>query len=401
MHNTRKIHDDIYWLGANDRRIEKFENTYTVPNGMSYNNYLILDEMTCLVDGIDTAVSNQFLENLLYVLEDRNLDFMIVNHMEPDHCAMIPELVKMYPGMQIVATVQAFKMMNQFYHLDLQGRTIVVKENDQLALGKHTLQFFMAPMVHWPEVMVTYDTSDKVLFSADIFGSYGAMSGNIFADEIDWQHTFKDECRRYYACIVGKYGMQASAVLKKLEKLEIGMICPLHAHIWRKDFDQILDLYKHWTSYTPEEKQVVIYYGSVYNNTANAADILAVKLAEKGITNIQVYDTSKSDLSYMLASAFKAHTLVFAAATYNADVFDSIQALLTEIQHHNLSNRKIGLMENGSWAPMANSMMEKQVSTWKNTEMLEPKVRIVSSVDEVSLKQIDELADAIVNSVKE
>lgn len=400
MYNVRKIQDDIYWLGASDRRLEKFENTYRVPAGMSYNSYLILDEKTCLVDGIDYNVAQQFFDNLEYALQGRTLDYMIVNHMEPDHCAIIPQLVQMYPHMKLIGSMQAFKMMNQFYRFETDSRSIVVKENDTLSLGKHNLKFITAPMVHWPEVIVTYDETAKVLFSADVFGCFGAMSGNVFADEIDWEHDWKDECRRYYTCIVGKYGMQAATVLKKIRNLEIEMICPLHAHIWRKDFDKIISLYEKWTSYSYEVNSVAIFYGSVYNNTALAADILAMKLAEKGIKNVKVFDTSKTDLSIMLSTAFQYSTLVFAAASYNAEIFDTVQHLLSEIKNHSLANRTVGLIENGSWVPTAKLLMEKQISTWKNTVILEPKVTVKSAVKEDSLAELEKLADAIVESLE-
>lgn len=392
MHNTRKINDDIYYLGASDRRIELFENVYPVSQGMSYNSYLILDEKTCLMDSVDESVRGQFLENLKYALNGKNLDYMVVQHMEPDHCSIVPELFRMYPDMKLVASLQAFKMMENFYSLQTEERRLVVKEGDTLELGKHTLKFIAAPMVHWPEVLMTYDVTDKILFSADAFGSFGAMSGNIFADEIDWDKDFKDEARRYYVNIVGKYGLQTQNVLKKASTLDIQMICPLHAHIWRKDLSTIISLYDTWSKYEAEKDSVVIFYGSIYGNTQNAAEILAMQLAENGIENVEVFDTSKTHVSFLVSKAFEYKTLVFAAATYNAEIFDTVQNLITELKNHNLSNRRIGLIENGSWAPVAASKMKAQLETFKNMEIVEPVVKVVSSVTDKNVEELSVLA---------
>ena len=392
MHNTRKINDDIYYLGASDRRIELFENVYPVSQGMSYNSYLITDEKTCLMDSVDESIRGQFLENLQYALNGRNLDYMVVQHMEPDHCSIVPELFRMYPDMKLVASLQAFKMMENFYSLQTEERRLVVKEGDTLELGKHTLKFIAAPMVHWPEVLMTYDVTDKILFSADAFGSFGAMSGNIFADEIDWDKDFKDEARRYYVNIVGKYGPQTQNVLKKASTLDIQMICPLHAHIWRKDLSKIISLYNKWSKYEAEKDSVVIFYGSIYGNTQNAAEILAMQLAENGMENVEVFDTSKTHVSFLVSKAFEYKTLVFAAATYNAEIFDTVQNLITELKNHNLSNRRIGLIENGSWAPVAASKMKAQLETLKNMEVVEPVVKVVSSVTAKNVEELSALA---------
>mgnify|MGYP004640109333 FL=1 len=392
MHNTRKINDDIYYLRASDRRIELFENVYPVSQGMSYNSYLITDEKTCLMDSVDESIRGQFLENLQYALNGRNLDYMVVQHMEPDHCSIVPELFRMYPDMKLVASLQAFKMMENFYSLQTEERRLVVKEGDTLELGKHTLKFIAAPMVHWPEVLMTYDVTDKILFSADAFGSFGAMSGNIFADEIDWDKDFKDEARRYYVNIVGKYGPQTQNVLKKASTLDIQMICPLHAHIWRKDLSKIISLYDTWSKYEAEKDSVVIFYGSIYGNTQNAAEILAMQLAENGMENVEVFDTSKTHVSFLVSKAFEYKTLVFAAATYNSEIFDTVQNLITELKNHNLSNRRIGLIENGSWAPVAASKMKAQLETLKNMEIVDPVVKVVSSVTAKNVEELSALA---------
>lgn len=392
MRNTRKINDDIYYLGASDRRIELFENVYPVSQGMSYNSYLITDEKTCLMDSVDESIRGQFLENLQYALNGRNLDYMVVQHMEPDHCSIVPELFRMYPDMKLVASLQAFKMMENFYSLQTEERRLVVKEGDTLELGKHTLKFIAAPMVHWPEVLMTYDVTDKILFSADAFGSFGAMSGNIFADEIDWDKDFKDEARRYYVNIVGKYGPQTQNVLKKASTLDIQMICPLHAHIWRKDLSKIISLYDKWSKYEAEKDSVVIFYGSIYGNTQNAAEILAMQLAENGMESVEVFDTSKTHVSFLVSKAFEYKTLVFAAATYNAEIFDTVQNLIIELKNHNLSNRRIGLIENGSWAPVAASKMKAQLETLKNMEIVDPVVKVVSSVTAKNVEELSALA---------
>lgn len=392
MRNTRKINDDIYYLGASDRRIELFENVYPVSQGMSYNSYLITDEKTCLMDSVDESIRGQFLENLQYALNGRNLDYMVVQHMEPDHCSIVPELFRMYPDMKLVASLQAFKMMENFYSLQTEERRLVVKEGDTLELGKHTLKFIVAPMVHWPEVLMTYDVTDKILFSADAFGSFGAMSGNIFADEIDWDKDFKDEARRYYVNIVGKYGPQTQNVLKKASTLDIQMICPLHAHIWRKDLSKIISLYDKWSKYEAEKDSVVIFYGSIYGNTQNAAEILAMQLAENGMENVEVFDTSKTHVSFLVSKAFEYKTLVFAAATYNSEIFDTVQNLIIELKNHNLSNRRIGLIENGSWAPVAASKMKAQLETLKNMEIVDPVVKVVSSVTAKNVEELSALA---------
>mgnify|MGYP004658839257 FL=1 len=392
MHNTRKINDDIYYLRASDRRIELFENVYPVSQGMSYNSYLITDEKTCLMDSVDESIRGQFLENLQYALNGRNLDYMVVQHMEPDHCSIVPELFRMYPDMKLVASLQVFKMMENFYSLQTEERRLVVKEGDTLELGKHTLKFIVAPMVHWPEVLMTYDVTDKILFSADAFGSFGAMSGNIFADEIDWDKDFKDEARRYYVNIVGKYGPQTQNVLKKASTLDIQMICPLHAHIWRKDLSKIISLYDKWSKYEAEKDSVVIFYGSIYGNTQNAAEILAMQLAENGMENVEVFDTSKTHVSFLVSKAFEYKTLVFAAATYNSEIFDTVQNLITELKNHNLSNRRIGLIENGSWAPVAASKMKAQLETLKNMEIVDPVVKVVSSVTAKNVEELSALA---------
>ena len=398
MYNIREVEKDIWWIGASDRRLALFENAYATPSGMSYNNYLILDDKTCLMDGIDDAVSRQFFDNLTKALDGRELDYMVVQHMEPDHCSCIPELLLRYPKLKIVGSQKAIQMIDQFYHIKVDA--IVVKEKDTLPLGHHTLNFFTAAMVHWPEVIVSFDTSTGALFSADAFGAFGAMSGNIFADEVDWEHDWKDEARRYYANIVGKYGVQTNALLKKLETLDVKMLLPLHAHLWRKDLDTIIDLYKSWASYTPEKKSVAIFYGSVYGHTGNAADILSMKLAELGVRDVKVYDVSKTEVSYLVSAAFEYPALVFASATYNAEIFDNMHTFLTDLKNHNLRGRTVGIIENGSWALSAKKKMTELLGTMKNMTLLEPMISITSSVDENTMAGLDDLAKALAETVQ-
>ncbi|MCR5154610.1 MAG: FprA family A-type flavoprotein [Lachnospiraceae bacterium] len=393
MYNVRNVAEDIWWLGASDRRLELFENAYPVPEGMSYNNYLIMDEKTCLMDGIDDAVTRQFMENLEQVLKGRSLDYMVVQHMEPDHCSAIPELLLKYPDMKIVASQKAIQMIDQFYHLKVDG--IVVKEKDTLCLGKHTLNFIGAPMVHWPEVIMTVDSCTGAFFSADAFGSFGALGGNLFADEVDWEKDVLDEARRYYVNIVGKYGNMVTAVLNKTAAFDIKMLLPLHGYIWRQDLGNILDLYKKWATFTPERNSVAIFYGSVYGNTANAADVLAGKLAERGIRNVKVLDVSKTHVSVLLSEAFRYSTLVFASATYNGEIFDNMYNFLVDIKNHNLAGRTVGIIENGTWAPVSGRKIAEIVSGLKNMTILEPTVSITSSLNEVSMDQLETLAAAL------
>ncbi|MCR5829097.1 MAG: FprA family A-type flavoprotein [Lachnospiraceae bacterium] len=397
MYNVKEVVKDIWWMGASDRRLELFENAYPVPAGMSYNNYLIMDEKTCLMDGIDDAVTRQFFENLEHVLGDRTLDYMVVQHMEPDHCAAIPELVAKYPDLKIVASAKAIQFISQFYHLNVNA--ITIKEKDTLSLGKHTLNFIAAPMVHWPEVMMSVESLTGAFFSADAFGAFGAMSGNIFADEVNWEKDWSDEARRYYTNIVGKYGAQVTNLLKKVGAYDIKMILPLHGHIWRENLGLVLDLYTKWSSYTPEKNSVAIFYGSVYGNTANAADILAVKLADLGVKDVRVYDVSKTTTSELLSRAFEYSTLIFASATYNAEIFDHMHTLLTDMKNHNLCDRKVALIENGSWAPMANKKMAEMLASMKGMEIIEPNISIVSSVDDAVAEKLDELAKAIASKL--
>ena len=401
MHNTKQIAQDLYWVGANDRKIALFESIYPVPAGISYNSYVLLDEKTVLLDTVDKAVNHQFMENIDYLLNGRHLDYLIINHMEPDHCAEIPAIVNKYPQVRIVCNVKIQTMIKQFFDFEFPDEQWhLVKEGDSLNTGKHTLAFVFAPMVHWPEVMVTYDTTDKILFSADAFGAFGAIDGNIFADEVDFDCRYMDEARRYYTNIAGKYGHQVQALLKKASELEIKMICPLHGYVWRKDLGKFIDKYDKWSSYTPEIQSVLIIYGSVYGGTQNAAEILAGRLAQRGIQDIKMYDVSTVHPSYIISDAFKYSHIVFASTTYNNGIFVNMEILLHDIIAHNIQNRKVAFIENGSWAPVSGKLMTELICQLKNTEIIENRICVKSSVKEDKALELDNLAKTIAGTMK-
>ena len=400
MHNIRKITDDLFWIGASDHRLALFENVYPIPQGVSYNSYLLVDDKTVLLDTVDSSVSRQFFENLYAALAGRVLNYMIINHMEPDHCAEVANIKRVYPDVKIVCNLQTKKMIGQFFDMPLSDDDFVlVKENDVLETGRHKLTFISAPMVHWPEVMMTYDLNDKILFSADAFGTFGALNGNIFADEADFAADYMDEARRYYTNIVGKYGPQVATVLQKAAGVEIKMICPLHGFIWRENFADFVEKYARWASYTPEEKGVVIAYGSIYGNTYNAVSVLATKLAERGVKNIKMYDVSVTHGSYILSQMFRYSAVVFAAPTYNAGIFINMENLLHDVTAHNLQNRVIGLIDNGTWAATAGKQMKTELEKLKNCTFVEPTVSVKSALKDDQLATVEELADALVSAM--
>ena len=399
MYCVKKMTEDLYWVGASERRLNLFENAYPLTNGVSYNSYLLLDEKTVLIDTVDKSVSGLFFENVDHVLAGRKLDYLIVQHMEPDHAATIGELVLRHPEVTIVCNAKTRTMMQNFFTFDLDSRVQLVKEMDTLTTGRHTFAFVMAPMVHWPEVMVSYDTATKTLYSADAFGTFGALNGNLYADEVNFRTEWLADARRYYTNIVGKYGTQVQALLKKAAAIEIETICPLHGPVWRKDIAWFLDKYVHWATYQPEETAVVIAYASVYGNTENAANILAGMLADKGVRNVKVYDVSATHPSYIVSECFRASHLVFLSTTYNAGMFVNMENLVHDIVHHNLQNRTIALVENGSWAPTAAGLMRAEFQKLKNCTILDEGVSIRSSLKEDQLAQMEALADALVASM--
>lgn len=395
MHCTRNVTDAIIWVGGCDRRLALFENLFPLPRGIAYNAYLLLDEKTALMDTVDAAVSRQFLENVRDALGGRALDYLVVNHMEPDHCAVIEELLARWPGMKIVGNDKTFGLIRQFYGLDLEGRTVTVREGDTLALGSHTLRFYFAPMVHWPEVMMTYEEREKVLFSADAFGAFGALDGNLFSDEVDLARDWLPEARRYYGNIVGKYGAQVQAALKKLSGLDIACLCPLHGPVWRTDLGLLLNQYDLWSRYLPEERAVAIVYGSMYGNTANAADILAAGLAGAGVKNIAVYDVSGTHVSTLVGEVFRCSHLVLAAPTYNGGIYPAMANFLHDMQALGLRGRTVGLIGNGSWAPASGKLMRAALEGMRDMRVLDPVVTVTSAPDAGALARLEQLKNAL------
>ena len=400
MHCVKKVTDDLYWIGGSDRRLALFENVYPIPRGVSYNSYVLLDEKTVLLDTVDASISGLFFENLEYVLDGRTLDYLIVNHMEPDHCAIIGDVVRRYPDVKLVCNAKTVPMLKQFFDFPVEDRTVIVKEMDTLCTGKHTFAFVMAPMVHWPEAMVSYDTVDKILFSADGFGTFGAINGNLFADEVNFERDWLDDARRYFINIVGKYGVQVQNLLKKAATLEIKMICPLHGPIWRENLGWFIEKYDTWSSYKPEDQAVMIAYASIYGNTENAAEILASKLADKGVKNIAMYDVSVTDPSVIVSESFRCSHLVFAAPSYNGGIFTKMETVLSELKAHSLQNRTVAIMENGTWAPVAGKQMREIFAGMKNIELLEEGVTIRSAVKEAQEASLEALAEKITSSLK-
>ncbi|MCL1787295.1 MAG: FprA family A-type flavoprotein [Defluviitaleaceae bacterium] len=399
MHNTKKITSDLTWVGANDRRLAMFEGVYPVPRGVSYNSYLLQDEKVVLFDTVDKAVHDRFIENITYALAGKAVDYLVVQHMEPDHSSAICDLAARFPNMKIVGNSKTIAFIKQFYDIDIDARVHVVAEGDTLNTGKHELHFVMAPMVHWPEVMVTYDATDKILFSADAFGTFGALNGALYADQVDFDRDYMDEARRYYTNIVGKYGKQVEMLLAKASPLDIQMICPLHGFVWRKNLQDILLKYALWSGYEPEEKAVMIAYSSVYGHTENAAEILASNLWDRGVKAV-MFDVSVISASEILAATFRYSHLVFASTTYNNGIFITMDELINDIVAHNLQNRTLAIMENGSWAPVCGGLMRQRLEACKGMTFLDNTVTILSSLKESQLADIAHMADALAASLK-
>lgn len=394
MYCTKKIENDLYWVGANDRRLSMFEGVYSVPRGVSYNSFLLLDDVNVLFDTVDKAVGGTFFQNLEHTLAGRNLDFVVIQHMEPDHSATLMELLLRYPDVKIVCNQKILAMIDQFFNMDLSKKAFVVKEGDTLNTGHHVLKFIFAPMVHWPEVMVTFDETTRTLFSADAFGTFGAMNGAIFADEVDFDNEYMDEARRYYCNIVGKYGPQVQSLLKKVHGLDIKRICPLHGFVWRRNLEDYFDKYVKWSTYTPEETGVMIAYASVYGNTENTAEIISSRLRDLGIKTV-MFDVSVTPASEIIAAAFKWSHLLFASTTYNAGIFVSMEELLNDLAAHNIQNRTVAFVENGSWAPTSGGLMRKIMSGCKDMTILEETLTLKSSLKPQQEEQLDALINAI------
>ena len=403
MYCVRNVTEDLYWVGANDHRLHLFENIHPIPRGVSYNAYLLLDEKTVLFDTVDWSACRQLLENVEHLLGERPLDYLVINHMEPDHGASIEEILLRWPEVKVISTEKSFLFMRQF-GFQIDGHELIeVKEGDTQTFGKHTVTFVAAPMVHWPEAMVTFDTTNGVLFSADAFGSFGALDGKLFADEVNFDRDWIDDARRYLTNIVGKYGPHIQLLLKKAGGIldQIKYICPLHGPVWRKDLGYFIDKYDKWSRYEPEEKGVMIAYASMYGNTEAAAQALAAKLCEKGVTNVWVYDVSNTHVSYLVSESFRLSHIVLASVTYNLGIYPVMHDYLMHLKGLNLQNRTFALIENGSWAPKSGDLMQKFVDEeLKNMTVLGDRLSIASSLHADKAAELESLADAIVESMQ-
>ena len=403
MYCVRNVTEDLYWVGANDHRLHLFENIHPIPRGVSYNAYLLLDEKTVLFDTVDWSACRQLLENVEHLLGERPLDYLVINHMEPDHGASIEEILLRWPEVKVISTEKSFLFMRQF-GFQIDGHELIeVKEGDTQTFGKHTVTFVAAPMVHWPEAMVTFDTTNGVLFSADAFGSFGALDGKLFADEVNFDRDWIDDARRYLTNIVGKYGPHIQLLLKKAGTIldQIKYICPLHGPVWRKDLGYFIDKYDKWSRYEPEEKGVMIAYASMYGNTEAAAQALAAKLCEKGVTNVWVYDVSNTHVSYLVSESFRLSHIVLASVTYNLGIYPVMHDYLMHLKGLNLQNRTFALIENGSWAPKSGDLMQKFVDEeLKNMTVLNDRLSIASALHADKAAELEALADAIVESMQ-
>lgn len=401
MYCVRNVTEDLYWVGANDHRLALFENIHPIPRGVSYNAYLLLDEKTVLFDTVDWSACRQLLENIEYLLKGRPLDYLVINHMEPDHGASIEEILLRYPDVKIVATEKAFMFMHQFgFDVDAHEQ-IEAHEGDTLTFGSHVVTFVAAPMVHWPEAMVTFDTTNGVLFSADAFGSFGALDGKLFNDEIDFEHEWIDDARRYFTNIVGKYGAHVQKLLKKAAAIDIKMICPLHGPVWRTNLGWFINKYDLWSRYVPEENGVMIAYASMYGNTESAAQALATKLCEKGMTNVVVYDVSNTHVSQLISDAFKLSHIVLASVTYNLGIYPVMHNFLMDMKALNLQNRTLAIVENGSWACKSGDLIQKFADEeLKNMTVLNERLSLASALHPEKVVELEALADGIIESMK-
>lgn len=398
MNCIREVNEDVYWVGGNDRRLSLFENIFPIPRGVSYNAFVVLDQKTVLLDTVDWSIGHLFLDNLEAALQGRKLDYVVVNHMEPDHCACLKEVVARYPEVIIVGNVKTFSMIEQFFGIAINK--LVVKENDTLNTGKHTFTFIMAPLVHWPEVMVTYDSYDKTLYSADAFGTFGALDGSLFNDEVDFEYEWLDDARRYYANIVGKYGVQVQGLLKKARNLEIKTICPLHGPIWHSNIDYIMSKYECWSKYEPEEKGVVLIYGSIYGNTENVIEIIASKLKQAGIKNVKMYDVSKTHVSNLISEVFHYSHLVLAAPTYNSGIFPPMENLLSDMVALAVKKRTVALLENGTWGALCAKQMRAKLDLMKEIDLIGDVITIKSSLRNEQITDIDNLVNNLIESMQ-
>ena len=394
------ISEAVKYIGADDTTLDLFESQYQIPNGVSYNSYVILDEKVAVMDTIDERKTDEWFANLENVLNGRTVDYLVISHLEPDHAANIKRAADKFPQAQLVLSAKAKAMLPQFFDIaHLEERCLVVKEGDTLELGTHKLHFVMAPMVHWPEVMVSYEDSEKILFSADAFGTFGALNGNLFNDEVDFEKDWIDDARRYFTNIVGKYGIQVQALLKKAAGLDIQMICPLHGPVWRNNLNYFIEKHDKWSKYEPEDQAVAIIYGSIYGNTEQAADALAVKLGAKGVKNIAVYDASKTDVSELIAEIFRVSHVVIACPTYNGGIYPPIENLLAHMKALAVQNRTVAVMDNGTWAATAGKQIVKQLEEMKNMTVLDQKLSIKSTLKADQEDNLDAFAQQIIDAM--
>ena len=399
MSCVRKVTEDLYWVGVNDKRLHLFENIHPIPRGVSYNSYLLLDEKTVLFDTVDWSGCREFLKNIEEVLNGAPLDYLVVNHMEPDHAASMEEVLIRYPDCTVISNEKAFMFMRQFgFHVE--NRKDIVAEGDTRCFGKHTVTFVAAPMVHWPEAMVTFDTTNGVLFSADAFGSFGSLDGKLFNDEVNFDRDWIDDARRYFTNIVGKYGPFVQMLLQKASTVPIKMFCPLHGPVWRTDLGYFIDKHDKWSKYEPEEKGVLIVYASMYGNTEAAAQKLASTLCEKGMTNVAVYDVSNTHVSYLVSEAFKYSHIVLASVTYNLNIYPVMYDFLHHLKVLNFQKRTFGIIENGTWAIKSGSLMKKFIEEeLKECLVLGSQVSVNSMANESNEPEFEALANALIESI--
>lgn len=402
MYCVRNVTEDLYWVGANDHRLHLFENIHPIPRGVSYNAYLLLDENSVLFDTVDWSACRQLLENIEYLLAGKPLDYLVINHMEPDHGASIEEVLLRYPKVKVISTEKSFMLMRQFgFDIDCH-ELIEVHEGDTQSFGKHTVTFVYAPMVHWPEAMVTFDVTNGVLFSADAFGTFGALDGKLFNDEVNFDRDWIDDARRYLTNIVGKYGPHVQALLKKAGTIDIKIICPLHGPVWRSNLGYFINKYDQWSRYEPEEKGVMIAYASMYGNTEAAAQALASKLCEKGVTNVTVYDVSNTHVSQLISETFRLSHIVLASVTYNLGIYPVMLNYLMEMKGLNLQNRTMAIIENGSWACKSGDLIQKFVDEeLKNMTVLNERLSLASALNADKVTELNALADSIIESMNE
>ncbi|MCR5550687.1 MAG: FprA family A-type flavoprotein [Bacteroidales bacterium] len=395
MNTSRQIKPDLFYIGASDRRLALFENMMPVPRGVSYNSYVLLDEKTVLLDTADNAIGAQFLENLQAVLAGRPLDYIIIHHVEPDHLALLEEVLLRHPQATVVCSAMAAKFIQQFFPTGLNVKTQAIKEGETLCTGKHTFTFVSAQMVHWPEVMVSFESEYHILFSADAFGTFGALGGNLYADEVNFDRDWLNEARRYYTNIVGKYGLQVQNLLKKAAGLDIQMICPLHGPIWRENLSYFIEKHDLWSRYEPEEKSAIVLYGSMYGHTESAATVVANKLGEKGFKDVRMYDVAATHVSYLVSESFRCSHIVLVAPTYNGGLYPPMENYLLDLKAHFLTGRTFGIVENGTWAPVAAKEIQKIFAEMKPNTIAEPIVTLKSAMKEEQLASVDQLVEAL------